>query len=49
MLGALRRGKSSLINAIAGERVLRDEGSDVEMRFPVHVRYGPVSRSVRAG
>jgi hypothetical protein len=45
VLGALRRGKSSLINAIAGERVLLDEGSDIEMRFPVHVRYGPVSKA----
>jgi hypothetical protein len=45
VLGALRRGKSSLINAIAGERVLLDEGSDIETRFPVHVRYGPVSRA----
>jgi GTPase SAR1 family protein len=42
VLGAFKRGKSSLINAIAGTRVLPDEGSDVELRFPVHVRYGPV-------
>ncbi|MGD0473044.1 MAG: dynamin family protein [Candidatus Velthaea sp.] len=49
VLGALRRGKSSLVNAIAGERLLRDEGSDVEMRFPVHVRYGPVSRAYALG
>jgi GTP-binding protein EngB required for normal cell division len=41
VLGGFKRGKSSLINAVAGERVLRDEGSDTEMRFPVHVRYGP--------
>jgi GTP-binding protein EngB required for normal cell division len=40
VVGAFKRGKSSLINAIAGARVLDDEGSDVEMRFPVHVRYG---------
>lgn len=45
VLGALRRGKSSLVNAIAGDRVLRDEGSDVEMRFPVHVRYGAESKA----
>jgi hypothetical protein len=49
VLGALRRGKSSLINAIAGDRVLRDEGSDVEMRFPVHVRYGPESKAYALG
>jgi hypothetical protein len=42
VLGAFKRGKSSLINAIAGTRVLPDEGSDVELRFPVHIRYGPV-------
>jgi predicted GTPase len=42
VVGALRRGKSSLINAIAGSRVLRDERGETEMRFPVHVRYGPV-------
>jgi predicted GTPase len=40
VLGALRRGKSSLINAIAGTRLLRDEGG-VEAAFPIHVRYGP--------
>jgi tRNA U34 5-carboxymethylaminomethyl modifying GTPase MnmE/TrmE len=45
VLGALRRGKSSLINAIAGERVLFDEGSAIEMRFPVHVRYGPTRKA----
>jgi GTPase SAR1 family protein len=49
VLGALRRGKSSLINAIAGDRVLLDEGSDVEMRFPVHVRYGPVNKAYALG
>jgi GTPase SAR1 family protein len=49
ILGALRRGKSSLVNAIAGDRVLRDEGSDVEMRFPVHVRYGPVTKAYALG
>jgi GTPase SAR1 family protein len=42
VLGAFKRGKSSLINALAGTRVLPDEGTDVELRFPVHVRYGPV-------
>jgi hypothetical protein len=49
VLGALRRGKSSLINAIAGARLLRDEGSDVEMRFPVHVRYGPATKAYALG
>ncbi len=39
VLGALRRGKSSLINAIAGTRLLQDEG-DAEALFPIHVRYG---------
>jgi GTPase SAR1 family protein len=45
VVGAFKRGKSSLINAIAGERILRDENSDVEMRFPVHVRYGAQTRA----
>jgi GTPase Era involved in 16S rRNA processing len=45
VIGAFKRGKSSLINAIAGTRVLPDEGSDVELRFPVHVRYGSVPRT----
>jgi hypothetical protein len=45
VIGAFKRGKSSLINAIAGTRVLPDEGSDVELRFPVHIRYGPVPRT----
>jgi GTP-binding protein EngB required for normal cell division len=44
VIGAFKRGKSSLINAIAGARVLPDEGNDVELRFPVHIRYGPVPR-----
>ena len=45
VIGAFKRGKSSLINGIAGTRVLPDEGSDVELRFPVHVRYGAVPRT----
>ena len=45
VIGAFKRGKTSLINAIAGSRVLPDEGSDVELRFPVHIRYGPVPRT----
>jgi hypothetical protein len=44
VLGALRRGKSSLINAIAGTRLLRDEGG-AEARFPIHVRYGGSERA----
>ena len=49
VLGALRRGKSSLINAIAGARVLPDEGSDVELRFPVHIRYGETHEAFALG
>ncbi len=49
IVGALRRGKSSLINTIADARVLPDEGSDVEMRFPVHVRYGPLPKAYALG
>ncbi len=49
VLGALRRGKSSLINAIAGERLLRDEGGATEMRFPVHVRYGSERKAYALG
>lgn len=44
ILGALRRGKSSLINAIAGTRILQDEGGS-EALFPVHVRYGERERA----
>ncbi len=39
VLGALRRGKSSLINAIAGRVVLTDDIAG-SVRFPIHVRYG---------
>jgi len=49
VLGAFKRGKSSLINAFAGERVLPDEGGEIEMRFPVHVRYGPRHRVYALG
>jgi predicted GTPase len=49
VLGAFKRGKSSLINAFAGERVLPDEGGEIEMRFPVHVRYGPEHRAYALG
>jgi hypothetical protein len=49
VLGALRRGKSSLINAIAGAHLLADEGSTIEIRFPVHLRYGPADRAYALG
>ncbi|MDQ2681285.1 MAG: dynamin family protein, partial [Candidatus Eremiobacteraeota bacterium] len=39
VLGALRRGKSSFINAVAGDRVLTDDAAG-SIKFPVHVRYG---------
>ena len=39
VLGALRRGKTSLINAIAGRTVLTDDVAG-SARFPIHVRYG---------
>jgi hypothetical protein len=44
VIGAFKRGKSSLINALAGSRVLPDEGGEGELRFPVHVRYGAEPR-----
>ena len=40
VIGAFKRGKSSLINALAGSHVLPDEASGGELRFPVHIRYG---------
>ncbi|HUY11999.1 MAG TPA: dynamin family protein [Candidatus Dormibacteraeota bacterium] len=39
ILGALRRGKSSLINAFAGRIVLTDDTAG-SVRFPIHVRFG---------
>lgn len=39
ILGALRRGKSSLIDAFAQSRLLHDAGGS-EALFPIHVRYG---------
>lgn len=39
VLGPLRRGKSSLINAFAGRRILTDDDAG-SVRFPIHVRYG---------
>jgi GTP-binding protein EngB required for normal cell division len=43
VLGAFKRGKSSLINALGGSAVLPDEDGG-ELRFPVHVRYGAERR-----
>ncbi len=39
VLGALRRGKTSLINSFAGRSVLTDDVAG-SVRFPIHVRYG---------
>lgn len=39
VLGALRRGKTTLVNALAGRRVLTDDVAG-SVRFPIHVRYG---------
>jgi predicted GTPase len=44
VLGALRRGKSSLINAIAETRILQDDAAR-EATFPIHVRYGEAERA----
>jgi hypothetical protein len=44
VLGALRRGKSSLIEAFAGTRLLDDAGGR-EALFPIHVRYGERDRA----
>jgi predicted GTPase len=44
VIGAFKRGKSSLINALAGTHVLADEDGEGELRFPVHVRYGAEPR-----
>lgn len=48
VLGALRRGKSSLINSFAGTRVLADEAAGA-LTYPVHVRYGPSERAYALG
>ncbi len=44
VLGALRRGKSSLIDALAETRLLDDAGNR-EALFPIHVRYGEEERA----
>ena len=49
VIGAFKRGKSSLINALAGSRVLPDEGADLELHFPVHVRFGERHRAYALG
>ncbi len=48
VLGALRRGKSSLINAFAGRTVLDDDVAG-SVRFPIHVRYGERERAYALG
>jgi GTPase SAR1 family protein len=44
VLGGLRRGKSSLINAFANRRVLTDDRAG-SVRFPIHVRYGETEQA----
>ena len=48
VLGALRRGKSSLINAFAGKTVLTDDVAG-SVRFPIHVRYGEHNEAFALG
>jgi len=48
VLGALRRGKSSLINAFAGTTVLTDDVAG-SVRFPIHVRYGEREQAFALG
>jgi hypothetical protein len=45
-VGALSRGQTSLINALAGSPVLSDDGA-TEANFPIHIRYGPFERASR--
>jgi predicted GTPase len=44
VLGALRRGKSGIINAFAGKDVLADTVAG-SATFPIHVRYGDADQS----
>jgi len=44
VLGALRRGKTSLINAFAGKAILKDDVAG-SARFPIHVRYGQIEEA----
>ena len=48
VLGALRRGKSSLINAFAGRPILTDDVAG-SARFPIHVRYGEHDQAFALG
>jgi hypothetical protein len=48
VLGALRRGKSMLVNAFAGATVLTDDAAG-SVRFPIHVRYGEQRRAYALG
>ena len=48
VLGALRRGKTSLINAFAGANVLTDDIAG-SARFPIHVRYGEQEQAFTLG
>jgi predicted GTPase len=48
ILGALRRGKTSLINAFAGRPVLTDDVAG-SARFPIHVRYGDRDQAFALG
>ena len=48
VLGALRRGKTSLINAFAGANVLTDDVAG-SARFPIHVRYGEQEQAFTLG
>ncbi|HEY5256953.1 MAG TPA: dynamin family protein [Candidatus Baltobacteraceae bacterium] len=48
VLGALRRGKSSLINAFAGAVVLDDDAAGSAL-FPIHVRYGQTDQAFALG
>ena len=48
VLGALRRGKSSLINAFAGTNALTDDVAG-SARFPIHVRYGEHEQAFTLG
>lgn len=48
ILGALRRGKSSLINAFAGTTVLDDDAAGSAL-FPIHVRYGQTNAAFALG
>ncbi len=48
VLGALRRGKSGIINAFAGKDVLTDTVAG-SATFPIHVRYGDPDQSFALG